>query len=206
MIRKIFFIAGLLWACSNINLEATRTAKAPVVSSTLPPAITPGPLGKIVKESLRIKRKMGYDVPDGRVIDYTWVIINTLRDHRSDYKHIRDPRVAVALAWSESSFDANARSNMGCVGLFQVNPQSGREICKRRGWAFSEHELVNNMHFNVRVGLAILDEELAMERGDIHKAVLNYKCGRGAIRGGGFLNARYQTLYARWHRIYRRMV
>lgn len=205
MIRKVLFLALAIWIINTLwglnSAEASSQVKVIPVSRN-----EQGPLGKIVQESLRINREMNYNVSDKKVVDYTWVIINTWKRFPNDYSHIKDPRIAIALAWSESSFNPNAHSVAGCVGMFQVSYATAKEVCLKKGIPYSRKELRSNLWYNVRVGLAILDTELASENGNVHRAILNYKCGRGAIQRGGFQNARYQILYARWKRIHNKMV
>lgn len=202
MIKRILIVGVLVGFA--VMLWGNRIA--PPVK---PVSNTKGPMGEIVEESLRICRRGGYTVPKKQVIDYTWVIINTYNRFPNHYRNIKDVRIPIALAWSESSFDANLHSPAGCVGLFQISPRTAKYVCRKYGIPFDrhrlKHELATNLYFNVKVGMAILDDELRNEKGDVKTAILNYKCGSGNIQNGGMFNPRYLTLYNRWKKIYNDM-
>jgi len=81
-----------------------------------------------------------------------------------------------AVAWRESSFNANALSPKGAQGIMQLMPDTARRYC-------TEACLPSD---NVEAGTAYLSELLTRYNGDIVKALSAYDAGPGAVdRFGG---------------------
>lgn len=129
---------------------------------------------------------------------YTNIIINKWKK----YKHIPNPYIPIALAWSESGFNPKARSKAGCRGIFQLETRTAIYICKKYGIRYNrktiKKDLINNVYFNIEVGLAALNEEFKAADGNMKKAILSYKCGRGTIDRALFITSRQNELYNRY--------
>jgi soluble lytic murein transglycosylase-like protein len=90
--------------------------------------------------------------------------------------HALSPALISAVAWRESSFNANALSPKGAQGIMQLMPATAQRYC-------TEACLPSD---NVEAGTAYLSELLARYNGDIVKALSAYDAGPGAVdRFGG---------------------
>lgn len=83
-----------------------------------------------------------------------------------------EPRLALALAQSESGFDPGALSPKRAMGLMQLIPETAERFNVRD--AFDPEQ-------NVRGGLAYLRWLLAYFRGDVTLAVAGYNAGERAV-------------------------
>ena len=90
--------------------------------------------------------------------------------------HAVSPALVSAVAWRESSFNADALSPKGARGIMQLMPDTARRYC-------TDTCLPSD---NVEAGTAYLSELLARYDGDIVKALSAYDAGPGAVdRFGG---------------------
>jgi Transglycosylase SLT domain/Putative peptidoglycan binding domain/LysM domain len=94
-----------------------------------------------------------------------------------------DARLAKALAWMESGFQAHVVSPAGAFGVMQVTPAT---------WEFVENVLVGariprTADGNVRVGVAFLRHLLRTFGGDEHRALAAYYQGPKSVQTLGIL-------------------
>lgn len=155
----------------------------------------------VVKSSSNIAD--GFKQPSQPVKVYTKIIYKRWEAGKNGkFKHIPSPRIPVALVWSESHFKSKAKSKIGCRGLFQLETATAIYICKKYKIKYNKktirQDLLNNVHFNVEVGLANLNEEFKRADGDMKEAILSYKCGRTAITKQLYITSRQNELYGRY--------
>ncbi len=131
-----------------------------------------------------------------------------VRGHAAHYG--LDPAFLAAVIYTESKFDASARSDSGAVGLMQLTPETARGIALRTGGhAFTVSDL-DDPEINVRYGAWYLQH--LFERYHEERLVLAaYNAGQGNVdrwlaAGGeiGFPETRaYVDRVERVQRIYR---
>ncbi len=63
--------------------------------------------------------------------------------------------IIYAVIYTESSFDADAVSNMNAVGLMQLLPETAEWLCSREGIKFDE-EMLTDPEFNISYGTKFL--------------------------------------------------
>jgi peptidoglycan lytic transglycosylase len=91
-----------------------------------------------------------------------------------------DPALLAAVIYTESRFDASARSGAGAVGLMQLLPSTARGIAIRTGGAgFVESDLLVP-ELNVRYGSWYL-RNLLRRYGDERTALAAYHAGQGNV-------------------------
>lgn len=83
-----------------------------------------------------------------------------------------NPRLALAIAVSESNLDLMARSSRGAFGVMQLIPETAARFHVRNTFDPGQ---------NIRGGLAYLRWLLAYYRGDVLLAVAAYNAGEGAV-------------------------
>lgn len=88
--------------------------------------------------------------------------------------------VPVSLVYSvinvESSFNKNAISKVGAIGLMQLMPSTAEEIAIKLGDNFSEQDLYNP-ETNIKYGCYYLKYLLNMFSGNVTNAVASYNVG-----------------------------
>ncbi|MDB5816095.1 MAG: lytic transglycosylase [Rhodocyclales bacterium] len=83
-----------------------------------------------------------------------------------------NPRLALAVAVSESNLDLLARSSRGALGVMQLIPETAARFKVRNTFDPGQ---------NIRGGLSYLRWLLAYYRGDVLLAVAAYNAGEGAV-------------------------
>ena len=138
-------------------------------------------------------------------LDYGAIVQAHARNYRLD------PALLAAVIYTESKFDANARSPAGAVGLMQLLPETARGIAERTGGAgFVSSDLINP-EINIRYGCWYL-RHLLDKYGDERTALAAYHAGQANVdrwRSHGlgiqFAQTRYYVKKVeRLKRIYRR--
>jgi soluble lytic murein transglycosylase len=101
-----------------------------------------------------------------------------VRGHAGNYN--LDPALLAAVIYTESHFDARARSNAGAIGLMQLLPETARGIAIRTGGnAFVVDDLYVP-ELNVRYGAWYL-RNLLDRYGDERTALAAYHAGQGNV-------------------------
>jgi soluble lytic murein transglycosylase len=92
-----------------------------------------------------------------------------------------DPLLVVALIRCESSFDLQARSPVGAIGLMQVMPETGKWVASRRGIRLAKKTHLFDSELNLEIGSAYL-ASLLRRFGNLETALLAYNAGPSAAR------------------------
>lgn len=105
-----------------------------------------------------------------------------------------EPSVACAVIWTESKFDANAKSQAGACGLMQLMPSTASWICDNAGLSY-DYESLFNPDYNIRLGVYYLSYLQRKFSGDYVYAA--YNAGEGNVftwlRRGGTIE--YEETY-----------
>ncbi|RTL38276.1 MAG: lytic transglycosylase domain-containing protein, partial [Rhodocyclaceae bacterium] len=83
-----------------------------------------------------------------------------------------EPRLALAIATTESNFDPNATSPKNAMGVMQLIPETASR--------FNVKDTFDPVQ-NIKGGLAYLRWLLAYYRGNVALAVAGYNAGEGAV-------------------------
>jgi soluble lytic murein transglycosylase len=101
-----------------------------------------------------------------------------VRAHARNYD--LDPALLAAVIYTESKFDAAARSESGAVGLMQLTPETAKGIAIRTGGtAFRVDDLLDP-ELNVRYGSWYL-RHLFQKYGDERLVLAAYNAGQGNV-------------------------
>lgn len=92
-----------------------------------------------------------------------------------------DPLLLVALIRCESSFDLQARSPAGALGLMQVMPETGKWVASQRGIRLRKATHLYDSELNLEIGSAYL-ASLLRRFGNLETALLAYNAGPTAAR------------------------
>ena len=101
-----------------------------------------------------------------------------VRGHADNYD--LDPSLLAAVIYTESRFNANARSSAGAIGLMQLLPATARGIAERTG---GDAFVVGDLYvpeLNVRYGAWYL-RHLLDRYGDERTALAAYHAGQGNV-------------------------
>jgi soluble lytic murein transglycosylase len=102
-----------------------------------------------------------------------------VRTHARNYD--LPPALLAAVIYSESKFDASARSGAGAVGLMQLLPETARGIAERTGGhGFVDSDLLDP-EINVRYGAWYLRHLLDRYDDDLPTALAAYHAGQGNV-------------------------
>lgn len=93
--------------------------------------------------------------------------------HIAAQKHGIDPKLAVAVAQTESSFVSDAVSSAGAVGIMQLMPETAQAMGVRNLYDPRE---------NIEGGVRYLKQMLTSFGGDVSKALAAYNAGPDAVR------------------------
>ena len=111
-----------------------------------------------------------------------------VRAHARNYD--LPPALLAAVIYSESRFDASARSDAGAVGLMQLLPETARGIAIRTGGDRFVVDDLLDPEVNVRYGSWYLRHLLDRYDDDVPTALAAYHAGQGNVdewrrQGGG---------------------
>ena len=101
-----------------------------------------------------------------------------VRGHATKYR--LDPVLLAAVIYTESKFDADARSTAGAVGLMQLLPETAKGIAARTGGARFVVSDLDNPEINVRYGAWYL-RHLLDRYGDERTALAAYHAGQANV-------------------------
>jgi soluble lytic murein transglycosylase-like protein len=88
-------------------------------------------------------------------------------------KHGVNPKLALAVAKTESSLNQAAVSPVGAVGVMQLMPGTARELGVKN---------INNLEENIDGGVRYLRQMLDKFDGNVNKALAAYNAGPGAVK------------------------
>jgi soluble lytic murein transglycosylase-like protein len=86
-----------------------------------------------------------------------------------------DPKLVEAVAWRESRFRPEARSNKGAIGVMQLMPDTARDL------GVDPHDPAQN----IRGGALYLRRMMSAFDGDVRLALAAYNAGPAAVRKHG---------------------
>jgi soluble lytic murein transglycosylase len=92
-----------------------------------------------------------------------------------------DPALVAAVIYSESRFDAQARSDQGAVGLMQLLPETAAQIARETGGVAFVPADLDDPRVNIRYGCYYLRTVLDRFGDDLVAAVAAYNAGAGAV-------------------------
>ncbi len=102
-----------------------------------------------------------------------------VRTHARNYD--LPPALLAAVIYTESKFDASARSQAGAVGLMQLLPETAQGIAERTGGhGFVRSDLLDP-EINVRYGAWYLRHLLDRYDDDLPTALAAYHAGQGNV-------------------------
>lgn len=101
-----------------------------------------------------------------------------VRGHASNYR--LNPALLAAVIYTESKFDANARSEAGAIGLMQLLPDTAKGIAIRTGGKRFVVADLTNPEINVRYGAWYLRHLLDRYR-DERMALAAYNAGQANV-------------------------
>jgi soluble lytic murein transglycosylase len=101
-----------------------------------------------------------------------------VRAHARNYR--LDPALLAAVIYTESKFDASARSDAGAVGLMQLLPDTAKGIAERTGGARFVLADLDDPEINVRYGSWYL-RHLLVKYGDERTALAAYHAGQANV-------------------------
>ena len=96
--------------------------------------------------------------------------------------HHLDPLVLAAVVKVESSYNPNATSNKGAMGLMQIMPDTGTWIAQQMAIPNWQKEQLYNPELNIRMGAWYLSYLLLMFEGELTRALAAYNCGASNVR------------------------
>lgn len=95
------------------------------------------------------------------------------------------PGIEEALVWAitrqESLFNPTATSSAGAVGLMQVLPSTAREVARKSGMPYQQHQLTTPL-YNLRIGSTYLGQMIDGFGGSYILAIAAYNAGPGRVR------------------------
>lgn len=106
------------------------------------------------------------------------------------------PETILAVIRIESTFDIDAESEAGAIGLMQLLPSTAEEIARELRMQWSGDETLRDPAANIEMGTYYLTKLLG-RFDDLSLALAAYNEGPGRIAGRATENARLTTDYAR---------
>ena len=92
-----------------------------------------------------------------------------------------DPYVIAALIREESSFDTNARSKTGALGLMQLIPQTADQIARSRAVKSFDPGMLLDPHLNIQFGVSYFRSLLTQFDGNLVSSIAGYNAGPVAV-------------------------
>ncbi len=96
-------------------------------------------------------------------------------------KYGYDPLLIISLILTESQFKKEQTSEMGAIGLMQVKPSIGQDLCRKRGLNWRGELSLFEPAFNIQLGSLYLFE-LILKFKDVKKALIAYNVGENALK------------------------
>lgn len=106
-------------------------------------------------------------------------LTQVLYDESNKYGY--DPLLILALILTESQFRKEQVSEMGALGLMQMKPSIGYDLCQRSGLKWKGELSLFEPAFNVQLGTLYLFE-LILKFKDVKKAIMAYNVGENALK------------------------
>jgi soluble lytic murein transglycosylase len=106
-------------------------------------------------------------------------LTRVLYDESKKYGY--DPLLILALILTESQFRKGQISEMGALGLMQMKPSIGYDLCQRRGLFWKGELSLFEPAYNIQLGTLYLFE-LILKFKDVKKALIAYNIGENALK------------------------
>ena len=157
--------------------------------------------------SVRLGQLFNNNKYDNLVQRRTDKIISIWWQNKKKFKNIINPKIAIALAHTESNMLQITNKYSGCIGIFQLEVATAIWTSKQYGIKYNKNtiakDLIEDEDFNILVGLAVLDFQLGLWSGKTDLAILGYKCGATRtmklLKADG-VNTKYQDLFLKVYR------
>jgi len=116
------------------------------------------------------------------IVLYLTVFPLKYRNHISAYAHKYQisPELITSIIFVESSFNPNAKSDKGAVGLMQILPSTANWICEINDIEYNEEKLLNP-EYNIKIGTCYF-KYLFDKFDDIEMALVAYNAGEGTVK------------------------
>ncbi|MBR2988654.1 MAG: lytic transglycosylase domain-containing protein, partial [Clostridia bacterium] len=89
-----------------------------------------------------------------------------------------DKSLVTAIIKCESSFNEQAKSNKGAIGLMQLMPSSAKWCAQKLGIEYSD-EMLYNPRYNINMGVYYLS--YLLDKFDLNYAICAYNAGEGNV-------------------------
>lgn len=90
-----------------------------------------------------------------------------------------DNTLIAGVVWAESSYNANAVSEKGAVGLMQLMPSTAIWLCEKMGEEYDSNKLLQP-EFNIKLGTYYF-KYLLNKFNNLDNAILAYNAGEGTV-------------------------
>jgi len=90
--------------------------------------------------------------------------------------------LAQAITRQESSFDRQAVSHAGALGMMQLMPATANETARKMGLPYSRGRLTSDPSYNMTLGTGYFSTILDQWGGNVPLAVASYNAGAGNVR------------------------
>lgn len=132
--------------------------------------------GRLIVPSSEARKKDDVPLPAWKAL-YPLPYEAALR--RESVKNSLDPMVVAGLIRQESTFQADAASHAGAIGLMQVLPMTGRKMAKQLHLRYSHDKLIDP-EYNLTLGTVYL-RGLIHDLGGLEQALAAYNAGEDRI-------------------------
>jgi soluble lytic murein transglycosylase len=92
-----------------------------------------------------------------------------------------DPYLVAAVIREESTYDPQAQSRAGALGLMQLMPATGQRMARRLGVELTDPSQLLDPDLNIRLGASYLGSLLDRFNGDLLYAVAGYNAGPDTV-------------------------
>ncbi|WP_439633746.1 lytic transglycosylase domain-containing protein [Glycocaulis sp.] len=93
-----------------------------------------------------------------------------------------DPALTLSVIRQETEFDARAVSGAGARGMMQMMPATARQTARQLGLPYEFEWLTDDPDYNMRLGMAHLQEVVDDYDGSLVMALAAYNAGGGRVR------------------------
>jgi len=100
----------------------------------------------------------------------------------SDAPVMADPSLTLSVIRQETEFDARAVSGAGARGMMQMMPATARATARQLGLPYAFEWLTDDPDYNMRLGMAHLQEVVDDYDGSLVMALAAYNAGGGRVR------------------------
>jgi soluble lytic murein transglycosylase-like protein len=97
-------------------------------------------------------------------------------------KYRVDPLLVMAVMREESHFKIKSSSRAGAIGLMQIAPSTGKNICSRLGVFWKGHNMLNDAEINIKFGVFYLSWLQRVFNKKLHYMLSGYNAGPGITR------------------------